>query len=155
MPKVIIDSQLSVSRHNHLHPKALKPLNLLSTTIHGVCTMNGICLARFSAFSWQFAACRSIHLFLIDIAQLPHPFSSSSFSLLRMMYYNEFSQSWRPVSGLSRELGGVMHASMQHNSRHLSWFTVRIDRTFYDLFDIADFNYVGNFHFKFSFSRVT
>jgi len=145
MHKADIDSQYIVSMKNHLHPNTLRALNFWSTTMHVIWAMNDVALSCSSTFGRQSMAYRSIHQCSIYIGRHPHRFSSSSFPSICMTYHKQFPKSRPCAPGLNRELCTWMHGWMQHDGRRSCSSSLHIDRSFYELYDIMEFNFVNKF----------
>jgi len=141
--------------NTQLYPKALWHLNVWSTDAHDLQAMNNIPLSHSSAFSWQFAACRFIHSFFINIAPLPHFVLCSSFSLISMTYHKQFSKCSLCAPGLNAEWRSWMYGWMQHDGGHSYRFTLRIDRSFSDWYAISDSNFVSKFCLQFRLRVLT
>jgi len=74
------------------------------------------------------------------MALRPHLSVSSSFSSIPTMYYKQFSKCLPCAGGLRGELCNWMDGVMQHDCGHSSGLMVRIDRSFYDMYDMTDLN---------------
>jgi len=91
----IFDSQYTVSRYNHLHPKASMFVSFWATTYHVISLINDVAPWCFGAFSQYVTAYR---------ARFRELLFSSSFSSISMMYHKQFSNSWPCTVGLSPEI---------------------------------------------------
>jgi len=142
----IVDNQYMLSACYYLHPDAVSSLAIWFTTTRVIWAINKVAISWSSAFGWQFAACRSNHSLLINIAWVSHHSWSSSFSLISMTYHKQFSKSWPCGPELSGELCSWMHGRMQHDGCHAYKFILHFDRSFNDLYDITYLKVVGKFH---------
>jgi len=142
---VIIDIQYNISMPNHLHPKSLRPFSFCATTMHVIWVMNTGGPSRFSAFGWQFTAYRCIHYWLTNMARLPDLSVTSSSCSISMTYHRQFSKSSPCATALSGELCSWMKGLMRHGGSHSSGFTLRIDHSFFDSYDITDLHFVSKF----------
>jgi len=133
----IIDNQYILSPYYYLHPDALSPLTIWFTTTWVIWAINDIAILRSSSFARQFAACRSSHYFVINIAWVSHHSWSSSISSISMTYHTQFSESRPCGPGLSGELYSWMHEGMQHDGCHAYRFVFPFDRSFHDWYDIT------------------
>jgi len=152
---LIIDIQHWVSEYHNLHPGALLHLNFWSTSIHIFWVRNDMALSHSCAFGRQYTACRSFPQFLVNIAGLPHLSSSSIFSLISMMYHNQFQLSQPCAQGQCGELCRWMHRWMQHNGRHSDRFVLGMNRSSHNSFSITHLNLVCIFGHKFSCCFLT
>jgi len=141
--------------HTQLHPKALWHLNVWSTNAHDLWVMDDVVLSHSSTFSWQFTACRSIHSFFINIAQLPHFALCSSFSSIFMTYHKQFSKCSLCAPGLNAEWRSWMYGWMQHDGGHSYRFALRFDRSCSDWYAITDSNFVSKFRLQFRLRILT
>jgi len=141
----IIDIQYCVCKYYRLHPGVLLPLYFKWTAFHTVWVRYDVALSHSSAFGWQFAACRSFHQFLVNIARLPHLALSSFFSSISMTYHKQYQISQPCAQGLSGGLCSWIHGWIRYD--HHSWdrFVLNTDRSFYDTYDITHFNFVSIF----------
>jgi len=141
----IIDNQYILSAYYYLHPDALLPLTIWFTTTCMIRAIIDIAILRSSAFGLQCEACWSSHYFKLNIAWVAHHSWSSSCSSISMTYHREFSKSRQCGPGLSGKLCSWMQWGMQHDSCHAYRFILRLDRSFYDLYDITYLKVVGKF----------
>jgi len=117
--------------------------------------MDNVVLWHYSAFSWQFTACRSIHWLFINIAQLADFPISSSISSISMTYHKQFSKCWLCAPGLNAEWGSWMNGWMQQNGGHSYRFVLRIDRSIYDSYAITKWIFVSKIYLEFSLRVLT
>jgi len=117
----------------------------LISAIHAIWVRNDVALSHSRAFGRQFTACRTFHLFLVNIARLPHLSLSSSFSSISMTYHKQFQISQPCARGLCGELCSWIHGWMQHDGRRSDWFVLSTDCSFYDTYDITHLNFVSMF----------
>jgi len=141
----IIDNRYILSAYYYLHPDALLPLTIWQTTTCVICALNNVAILHSSAVGWQFAACRSSHYLLINIAWVSHHSWSSSFSSISMTYHKQFPKPRPCGQALSGELCSWMHEGLQHDGCHACRFVLHFDRSFYDLYDITYLKVVGEF----------
>ena len=138
----IFNIQHCVSEYYHLYQGALLPLNFWSTSIHVIWAGNDVALSHSCACGRQFTACRSFHMFLLNIARFRHLSSSSSFSSNSMTYHKRFQLSQPCAPGLCGDLCSCLHGWIQHSGRHSVRFVLRTDRLSYDWYDITHLNLV-------------
>jgi len=139
---LIIDIHHWVSEYYHLHPGALLPPNVWSTSSQVIWARNDVALSHTCAFGWQFTPCRSFHWFFVNIARLPHPSSSSSLSMISMLYYKQFQLFQLCAPGLCGSLCIWMHGWMQYYSRHSDRFLLHTDHSSNDSYGHTHLNYV-------------
>jgi len=72
-----------------------------------------------------------------------------------MTYHNHWSKSQPFAEGISGELCSWQPGLRQHDIRHLSWFRLRIDLSFTDLYAITDLNLWSRYGVYFSCSYHT
>jgi hypothetical protein len=89
-------------------------------------------------------------VFLINISWLCDRSWSSSFSLISIMYHNQFSNSYPCAPGLNGELSRSAHALMQHDSCYTDWFVQCTDGCIYKSCDITHVNLIRQFCQTFS-----
>ena len=63
-----------------------------------------------------------------------------------MTYYKQISKSEHDAPGLRVEIYTWKHVWMQHNDCHSYWGILRIDHSFYNMYDITDLNVVSKIH---------
>jgi len=141
--------------NTQLYPKGWWRLDVCSTDAHDLWAVDNVALSHSSAFSWQFTACRSIHSFFINIAQLPHFALCSPFSSIFMTYHKHLSKCSLSAPGLNAEWHSWMYGWMQHDGGHSYRFALRIDRSFYDWYAITDSNCVSQCCLQFRLRVVT
>jgi len=145
MHTVAIETQHGVCMYYHFQLLILRPLKFWLTTIHVMWDINNVEQSYPSAFGWQFTTCRSIPLFLIYIASLPHFFSYSSISLTSITYHLQLSQRSTRVPGLSCEFWSRMYQWIQYDCGYSCWDILHIDCSCYDWYDVTDLNFVSKF----------
>ena len=131
------------------YQKAFERLNSWATDAHDRWAMDNVALSHSSTFTGQSTACRSIHSFFINIAQLPHFALCSSFSLIFMTYHKQFLKCWLCAPGPNAEWCSWMHGWIQHDSGHSYRFALRINLAFSDWYAITDLNFVSKFCLQF------
>jgi hypothetical protein len=100
--------------------------------------MDNVVLRHSSVFRWQFAACRSIYWFFINIAPFSYFALSSCFFSISLTYHNQCSKHWVYAPGRGTELCSSMYGWMLQDGGHSYRFTLHIDRSFYDTYAITD-----------------
>ena len=141
----IFDIHDGVCMYYRLHPAVLLPLNFWSTAIYALWGGKNFAQSHSRTFGWQFVACKSFHQFCVMIAQLPHHFLSSSFSLISMTYHKQFQISQSCAPGLCGELCSWIHEWIRHDGCRSDRFVMRTDRSSYDTYDIPHLNFVSTF----------
>jgi len=141
----IFDIQYCVCMYYCLHPGVLLPLTFWSTAIYAIWVWNDVALLHSRAVGRQWTSCRSFHSFWVNIARLPHPSLSSSFSSISMTYHKQFQISQSCAPGLCGGLCSWIHGWMQHDGCHSDRFVWRTDRSFHDMYAITHLNYVSSF----------
>jgi hypothetical protein len=142
MHTVIIYNHYIALMYNYWNRKASRPHRVRAITLHIIWAMINAGPLHFSTFAQQLTASRFIYKFVIYMSPLSHLSVSSSLSILPMMYHTQLSKSKPCAAGLNGELCGWMHGVIQDDSYHWSGFSLDIDCSFYDYYDMTDCNCV-------------
>jgi len=133
----VVHIQYCISNYFCLHPEAFWPLDFWSISMHVMSVRDDVALLHSCAFGQQLMACRSFYQFLINIAQLSHLSSSSSFSSICMTYHKQLSTIRTMCTRSVRRVTWLDLWIIQRDSRHAHRFILSTDRSLYDSYDIT------------------